>query len=680
MAQHVFNNFSQGIQASPGYIANAQQAGASDIRNLIVDENGDLIRRGGQVNQGNAFGATPTSLMWASYRPDTGVSRTFVFAVFNNSLYYLFSDASWHGVATPITMTSSDYSFTVAGGRLFMANGAQPFWVDISGAVPVVHWWGINPNTKSGYSPTNMNDIAWTASLAGLSAGKLNSNKYYGYSFAYYNAAWGIESKLAPRKTVFCSDPGTANQCEVDLASLDVNSDPQATHKRIYRTIAQDSVAEAASLSTPLYFVDQILNSAVDYSDNAVADADIGAANDSGWHENPPINIRYLTHYANRIWGATDTKNALFWTKVDGDGAPVFDAMPRDGYVDDSGLRAFSGTAILGGSTNPTTSTSDYNKVSHVINIGDRDGDPITGLVPAPATAETGSSANGLTVLKANSVTQVRGSGDMPGLYVTPFDAAARSSSRSGLDLDASAVNSAIGSRSPRTVVTGGGKFTTFFGSDRQVWAIAGMEAQPLSLPIQPFLDSIPEARLGQLVAYMYKNRYEISFPAGDTENDLLAVFDFTKKYWTLHDIGIKDAIWARSAAAEIVSGSGTADALYVIRSLPAGVTKYVQTMYDGTTDAGTAFAALWQSNWIDMKANSLVTGIYVYLSTADISVTVRVDTDGVNGTAAAFTPAVGNRHRFGVFARGRRFRVNIQGLALDKIERIVIEYQQTGE
>ena len=714
MAKITLANFAGGIQASPGFMPNARNTTASDIRNMLVDGNGRLVRRAGSSHKnGSALANNLLKVLPCYHAPggesDAGAStiRTHLFlqAQSGETDGLLYWDGSAFASATlnpsPAQVSNwfnAEFDWVVAKGRLFLCNGYVVFWVDISAdpstTAPQIHWWGITPNLASGYTPTSMPSLTLADSST---SGNLTTTEFYGYVFTYYNSTYGIESLPSGRKTIELTGGRTA----ANLSGMTANTDAQVTHIRIYRTEGQSSDALAltadlklcatlvpavtgtddsgvnnkatsmtdsttdfsasgvlATLTVGFQFIDNVTdgseaeitsisggsNQTINFTGNlsggsendfddgesysiaydkfvdTVDDDSLGLTLDSTDHDNPPTDLKRVIFHAGRIWGARRLSSSMLFTKIASTGDLVVDAFPNTNAI-----------------------------VPHLFYVNREDGDFVTAMEPSP-------SGQIIQIFKENSVTLARGTGLITGLYqpVTGL---------TGVDLDISYVNRSAGCIAPKSVATVGGKVTLFFGVDKQIWAMAGGEMQPISLAIQPLLDDIPITRLTQPVGVGYRNRYLLAFPSGDNSNDLIADYDLNRKYWTIHDLDSDDLVWA--------TGGSDDDILYSVLT----DTNFVDEYFIGTQDNSSDFTAVWQSNSLQLPPEAIITGIYVY-PISSVAVTVRVDTDGTNGTAASYTPAKSNNFRIGVFARGRTFRVRISGTAMDNIERVEIEYE----
>jgi hypothetical protein len=649
-------NFTSGIQASPGFSEQRRYVSAADMRNLLVDSDGRLVTRSGRSNIHSSAETSPIlQMISAVYQNEsTGATYTHLFIQTSTMLKY------WNGsafnnvsIGDPLTTGGSaiswaqPYNYCVAGNRLFLAVGSQspPLWVDLkndpASSPPTVYHWGLVNNSY--YTPnTAMPEIVPSGQTSG---GNLLQGGFYGYAFTYYNSTYGIESY--PSKVIADSDndgnrkgiaqiTGTGSQGQVIISGMTTSTDPQIDKKRIYRTTKQDDVDSAAGAQ--LYFVYEIDNAVTSWTDNGdivddvlITQNGLASSNTSG----PPTTLKHITHYAGRIWGALQSSSTIIYSEIGGDTAPIYDSFP--------------------------TASADF---PHLFYVQAGDGDKVTSLEPSPSGQE-------LQVFKEHSMTLIRGTGLVSGLQPITIV-----SGGTYADIDASFINRSAGAVDNRSVATGAGR-TFVLANDRQIWEVASGQMKVFSLPIQPFLDQIQESRLDEVVAWVHQNKYYIAFPrsAIATTNNMIAVYDLAKQYWTLFDSYSSSSNFDRITAAASVPHQ---DKQYVAVSQDG--TNYYVSEYlksSDTTDASVEISPKYTSNQIKLPAESSINAVYVYPKGTGSAVSVSI-LSPIDGTLASgsFTPKRSNRFRRGLFARGEDFRVQLTGTGLDQVERIEIEYQ----
>lgn len=784
-----FRTFSKGIQTATGLVPPFQFTSAGDMRNFVITQDGQLERRAGRAHKNASaldepvIRVIPTHYLGEDLFDGTSsAARTHLIIQTTTSLRY------WNGSTfvtlthSPITLTSGAiFDWLIVGGRLFLANGNETLWIDITPAVPVVRWWGINPNADSGYTPTSL--LSLTTGL--LATGVYLQDQYLGYVYTLYNDVHGVESNPSPLAIV----GQTTATLKAVLLALTFGNDPQVTHARVYRTdpvlstdfataalaiqnlltqslkhvvtltVSADltgtvSVTHATDLtdtarnfgtlgvilgqriqntttsdlgrcsgiktttnpndtihvtwdttgswtSSDAYLVDMdtwidpdriegmhtggnnSTSSIVDSTQNFLArgagvigsfisnvddagatgivsgietttnpndtlrfagglsggtedDFDtneryrlvdwVGGAVAPSLNENPPLSLRRIVHHAGRIWGTLDKTASLVFSAISGSGQAQYDAFPRTDVA-----------------------------IPHQATIQHGQGDPIEGIHASPGRAS-------LAVFQKEGVTFPRGTGLITGLYQVTGIA--------NIDLDLSTVNLSMGTGAPETVVTVGGRSIFFLGFDRQVWEILGTEMRPVSIQIQDILDDMAEGFNSAATAWAQDNRYYLAIPsAAAPNNDTVCVYDLTLKRWRIFDNWeIADAIYSVGGTDDGTTYAAMDDA------------NNLDQLFTTTQDAGVDFTAVFMTNWIQLPQESVVNGIYVYSLTDDISVDVRLDVDDVNGVTRSFRPAKSNRRRLGIFARGSRFRARISGTALDKVERVALEYETIGK
>ena len=347
---------------------------------------------------------------------------------------------------------------------------------------------------------------------------------------------------------------------------------------------------------------------------------------------NPPFDTAHIAHHAGKLWAAQAKSSTVIFCGMNTTGDGIYDLFPDEDA-----------------------------EMPHIIYINRGDGTEITGLQPAH-------DGQVLHVLKETSLTHIRGSGVISGMYNV-----GRSASPVQIDLDASATSHAAGCVAPRSVVNVGGDLVYFFARDKQIWGAAGTQIQPVSLSIQRHLDQIPDNKVDEVVSWGYKNKLHVAFTDGSVaHNNKVAVLDTQRKMWTIYDSwNIRDAVWSQGGTDDGVSFAGTTD----------GSNDYVDVLYTGSTDNGTTFNGSYTTNELQFQQETVLMGVYVYSLTSTDSLAVTVTANNVTvANQVAFTPAASNRYRLGVHARGRVFTIKVEGTGLDLIDRIEYEYQVRGQ
>ena len=155
MPRLVIDNFVTGIKASSGYTS-LKNISASEMINFDIDAYGRLTCRRGSVHINSvALASAPVSLARCYYTGTTPREHLIVSIKSTTGLWYLSAGAfvelknSSNSPASSVDTTGSDnakYDYAVMSNRIFMGLGeaGKQFWVDISGAAPVLYEHGIN--------------------------------------------------------------------------------------------------------------------------------------------------------------------------------------------------------------------------------------------------------------------------------------------------------------------------------------------------------------------------------------------------------------------------------------------------------------------------------------------------------------------------------------------------------
>ena len=531
MAKRIFSNFRGGINAAPAYYPQAEELAASEIRNMEVNTNGELVLRESHQVLHKPWASNSTQYSAPHYLNgqtkiaqtapmanriipafyiEGGVRKFRLFVQRRRGGLYYWDGSAWTEVtinppnaqlASHSSKWAEPFSFTQYGNRLYLANGDLVLWTDVQ--TPSLHWWGITPNSDSGYTQTEI--TALTATPVNTGGGNL-AEGWYSYVFTYINSTFNIESLPSARVTVNV----TSSYNSVQLKNLVNSADPQIDGIRIYRTEKKDSSEAAVAATLKLLTIeadkyelsgDTDYTSASIFGASTVAHADVngtlgmGKSLEADEFDNPPKDLKYIISYGNRIWAAKKDSSKLYFCK-EIDGTPIPDAFP-DTNAD----------------------------IRHNVTIGDF-AEPITGIAPDV-------SGQQLQVFKTNSITMVRGWGTISGLY-TPNTA---------IDMDASMVNNSAGTSCPWSIVTEGGK-TFFLGSDKQIWTSVGGQLTPISTPVQPILDQLPVTAftLGSnsysetpIHACGHDNKYYLAIP--------------TTKIWHNIELDYPDSTFERTTA-----------------------------------------------------------------------------------------------------------------------------------
>ena len=677
------NNFRAGIQGSPGFTPDLRNVAASDMRNLTVDENGKLVRRAGRARKWATAETTNRYLrvIPTIYNAAGASSVNNLFVQTKAGLKYWTGSALAAVTINPSGASAAEFNtrfdWVVASNRLFLANGQITLWVEIlnvpTGTVPVAYWWGITPSSHSGYTPSSLPTI----SAADQSGGSLGATQHYGYAFTYYSdpstgldigagarAQKGTGAESLPCTVV--TEVTTSSNKTIRISGMTASNDPQITHKRIYRT--ENGTSASSGFATapeakaaPLKLIATIADSNTTYDDDGTTFAGLDTITSAGY-DNPPTTLSHLAHYAGRIWGASDNSSTVHFTPIDGTGSPVYDAFPDASAA-----------------------------VPQKFFANKWDGDVITALAPA-------SSGQEMHIFKQHSTIMLRGTGLITGVQAIPT-----TGTQTAVNLDVSFTNRSAGCASPLSVATVQ-DMTFFLAQDKQVWVSQGGQLTPISLPIQPVLDTIPSEvfdvttigdtantdRNGPVVGWIYKNKYFMAFPtesmtSGQTRCNKIAVYDLLRQYWTIFDTvgadgtdyGIQDAVWVpvgSSTGAHNLSN----DQLYAV-TRDDGTNWYLETYLTGTQDQGSDFTASYTTNELPMPTDSVVNGVFVIPTltpTATQAVTTTLTIDGTDQAAVTFSTAKSRRYRQGVFGRGKTFKLKGAGTALNNLERLELEYQ----
>ena len=678
------NNFRAGIQGSPGFTPDLRNVAASDMRNLTVDENGKLVRRAGRARKWATAETTNRYLrvIPTIYNAAGASSVNNLFVQTKAGLKYWTGSALAAVTINPSGASAAEFNtrfdWVVASNRLFLANGQITLWVEIlnvpTGTVPVAYWWGITPSSHSGYTPSSLPTI----SAADQSGGSLGATQHYGYAFTYYSdpstgldigagarAQKGTGAESLPCTVV--TEVTTSSNKTIRISGMTASNDPQITHKRIYRT--ENGTSASSGFATapeakaaPLKLIATIADSNTTYDDDGTTFAGLDTITSAGY-DNPPTTLSHLAHYAGRIWGASDNSSTVHFTPIDGTGSPVYDAFPDASAAVPQKFFA--------------------NKWA---------GDVITALAPA-------SSGQEMHIFKQHSTIMLRGTGLITGVQAIPT-----TGTQTAVNLDVSFTNRSAGCASPLSVATVQ-DMTFFLAQDKQVWVSQGGQLTPISLPIQPILDTIPNEvfdvttigdtantdRNGPVVGWIYKNKYFMAFPtesmtSGQTRCNKIAVYDLLRQYWTIFDTvgadgtdyGIQDAVWVpvgSSTGGENLSN----DQLYAV-TRDDGTNWYLETYLTGTQDQGSDFTASYTTNELPMPTDSVVNGLYVIpktLGSADAqTITTTLTVDGIDQTAVTWSTTMNRRYHQGVFGRGKTFKLKVAGTALNNLERLELEYQ----
>ena len=678
------NNFRAGIQGSPGFTPDLRNVAASDMRNLTVDENGKLVRRAGRARKWATAETTNRYLrvIPTIYNAAGASSVNNLFVQTKAGLKYWTGSALAAVTINPSGASAAEFNtrfdWVVASNRLFLANGQITLWVEIlnvpTGTVPVAYWWGITPSSHSGYTPSSLPTI----SAADQSGGSLGATQHYGYAFTYYSdpstgldigagarAQKGTGAESLPCTVV--TEVTTSSNKTIRISGMTASNDPQITHKRIYRT--ENGTSASSGFATapeakaaPLKLIATIADSNTTYDDDGTTFAGLDTITSAGY-DNPPTTLSHLAHYAGRIWGASDNSSTVHFTPIDGTGSPVYDAFPDASAA-----------------------------VPQKFFANKWDGDVITALAPA-------SSGQEMHIFKQHSTIMLRGTGLITGVQAIPT-----TGTQTAVNLDVSFTNRSAGCASPLSVATVQ-DMTFFLAQDKQVWVSQGGQLTPISLPIQPVLDTIPSEvfdvttigdtantdRNGPVVGWIYKNKYFMAFPTedmtdGQTRCNKIAVYDLLRQYWTIFDTvgadgtdyGIQDAVWVpvgSSTGAHNLSN----DQLYAV-TRDDGTNWYLETYLTGTQDQGSDFTASYTTNELPMPTDSVVNGLYVIpktLGSADAqTITTTLTVDGIDQTAVTWSTTMNRRYHQGVFGRGKTFKLKVAGTALNNLERLELEYQ----
>ena len=327
----------------------------------------------------------------------------------------------------------------------------------------------------------------------------------------------------------------------------------------------------------------------------------------------PQPRLDSLVTYGSRIWGVNREDESIVYSKL----APY-------------GLHWFPFENAL---------------VPQSISLDDRFS-KIVKIYPAPNDSM-------LYVFKRDRIHFIRGHGDIKGLHSpnTPID----------INIDASVKKENIGTSSPNSVATLK-DIVLFLGSDKILYTLSGTSVRPFSLSIQPHIEKYTDTELEDVVAFEYRNCYHMCLP------DEMLVLDLQKKYWTIHDLQIRDVFWFQD------SGHDRGDNILFAIDDGGNLLEMFDTL---TSDE---FTCEWESNPIKVPYQSVISGIHVYhdeSAKGPITVGVKVN----NGYYKNYNcvPNSFNRFRQGIHARGHRIQIKVVDSNEPKlrIDRIALETTQ---
>lgn len=140
-----------------------------------------------------------------------------------------------------------------------------------------------------------------------------------------------------------------------------------------------------------------------------------------------------------------------------------------------------------------------------------------------------------------------------------------------------------VGSRANRSIVES--PYGTFFLSEDGVYLTDGNRVDRVSFAVDPLLEKIPGAMLGEAAGAFFNERYYLSICTTGSANNLTLEYDPRGKAWWIHSIAAAQwAPWRSVQALELYGGLGQ----NVFQALVPGA----------TTDVGAPFTAFWKSPW----------------------------------------------------------------------------------
>ena len=323
---------------------------------------------------------------------------------------------------------------------------------------------------------------------------------------------------------------------------------------------------------------------------------------DSFDHDGPPDGLHVIGAYGVGLWGAT--QNHVYFNKIDGNGDQRLYALPSKNAL-----------------------------VPHSFPLSHSGQSPILHIHPAAHEAA-------LLAFKRDVTHIIKGKGIISGLY-DPLLAVQ-------VDVDASHVVEGIGTISGRTVVTVGSA-VYFVGSDRIFYQYApdwrgNARFRDVGLPIQKYLNEIPESDMPNLVAFLYRNCYHLITP------NRVVIMDMSRNYWTAASWELSGASWSRG---------GVESESIIYATLIDGT---IVELYTGDTDDGEAIGAVWHSNPLKIPSESVLSGVMMpHVTVPPPTMRCRIDVDDVVGEAREFTPAKYNDFRFATFSAGSRIKVRLE-------------------
>lgn len=323
---------------------------------------------------------------------------------------------------------------------------------------------------------------------------------------------------------------------------------------------------------------------------------------DSFDHDGPVDGLNVIGAYGVGIWGATSSR--VYFNKIGRDGIQRLYALPSENAL-----------------------------VPHSFPLSKSGQSPILHIHPA-------AHESALMGFKRDAIHIIKGKGVISGLYDPNVIVE--------VDVDASQVIVGTGTSSPRSVLTvGSGVY--FVGSDRIFYQYApdwrgNARLRDVGLPIQKYLNEVPEEDLENLIAFLYRNCYHLITP------NRVIILDMSRRYWTSASWQLSGASWSRG---------GVESESIVYATLEDGT---IVELYHGDTDDGDAIGAVWHSNPLKIPSESVLTGVMCpHVNDPPPTIRCRVDVDDVVGEERDFTPAKSNDFRCGTHAAGSRVKVRLE-------------------
>lgn len=323
---------------------------------------------------------------------------------------------------------------------------------------------------------------------------------------------------------------------------------------------------------------------------------------DAQYNESPPEQMNGITKHAGRIYGVDTDSQDIVFSHIDGNGINQWFSFPPQNRL--------------------STENSGQS--------------PIQNLQVQP-------SKGGIYALKRDAIHFIDGKNIWSGLYDIEVG--------TNTDIDASGTVQNTGLLTQNAIANNGSE-VVFIGNNRQVYAMAGRQFQPIGVDIKPFIEDIPDDALEQISVTYQNEQFYLILP------DSVLVLDTERKYWTRQDWNIQDIYWYQGRAERASNLLALTD----------------RDTIELNVDSIERFGQLWECNTQISETHSLVTALYVY---TDDEKEVKVEAMGNEPPQIVerfFTPTLQNRYRVGFHLKTRHLNVRITTEEPILIDRIDIE------